>query len=257
MLDRARRTLTMFLVVGFGMVATAQAEPTLQAVYEAARSGHISDARQMMQQVLRDHPGSAKAHFVAAEIDARAGDAASARQELTTAERIDPSLSFAKPESVQALRRELATTRAETGRPATRDPSLPWGTILLVVLGVGGVWWLKRRRAAPAAGTAAPYSAPLPSSGPFPAGPMGYGGVAAPSAGSGLLGNLATGMAVGAGVVAGEELVRHMLTPDHHATGDQGSSPSTPDLSENQDMGGSDFGVNDAGSWGGGGDDWS
>ena len=31
---------------------------------------------------------------------------------------------------------------------------------------------------------------------------MGYGGGVAPTGGSGLLGNLATGMAVGAGVVA-------------------------------------------------------
>ena len=88
---------------------------------------------------------------------------------------------------------------------------------------------------------------------------MGYGGTIAPTGGSGLLGNLATGMAVGAGVVAGEELVRHMLEPGHHATADQWAAAPAPDLLETPDMGGSDFGVNDAGSWdvGGGDDSWA
>ena len=261
MFARLGRTLALILALSLGTVAVAQAEPTLHEVYEAARSGHVAEARQMMKQVLADHPNSAKAHFVAAEIDARAGDAALARQELSAAERLDPSLSFAKPESVQALRRELSGSRGEPGSLAVANttPSIPWGTILLAVLAIGGVWWMFRRRSAIASGPSAPYSsASLPGSGPLPAGPMGYGGVAAPSAGSGLLGSLATGMAVGAGVVAGEEIVRHMMEPSHHATADQWSAPPAEDLSQNPDMGGSDFGVNDAGSWDvGGGDDWS
>lgn len=262
MFARLGRTLALVLALSLATVAVAQAEPTLREVYEAARSGQVGEARQMMKQVLADHPNSAKAHYVAAEIDARAGDAALARQELASAERLDPALSFAKPESVQALRRELSGSRGEPGSLAlaTTAPSIPWGTILLAALAIGGVWWMFRRRNSVASGPSAPYSsASLPGSGPLPAGPMGYGGVAAPSAGGGLLGSLATGMAVGAGVVAGEEIVRHMMEPSHHATADQWSSPPEEDLSQNPDMGGSDFGVNDAGSWdgGGGGDDWS
>jgi hypothetical protein len=70
-------------------------------------------------------------------------------------------------------------------------------------------------------------------------------------------------LAVGAGVVAGEELAHHFLDGGHGGgvippaeAGESGVS--------NSDMGGSDFGVNDPGSgWddggssGGGGDDWS
>ena len=262
MFARACRTVALVLALSLGTVAVAQAEPTLHEVYEAAQSGHVREAQQMMRQVLHDHPGSAKAHYVAAEIDARAGDVASARQELATAERLDSGLAFAKPEAVQALRHELAATRGESGLLATANPtpSVPWGAIVLVVLVVGVVWWAIRRRAAMMPGPNATYATAPPAPVPMPGGPMGYGGTIAPTGGSGLLGNLATGMAVGAGVVAGEELVRHMLEPGHHATTDQWAAPPAPDLLENQDMGGADFGVNDAGSWdvgGGGGDDWS
>jgi hypothetical protein len=82
------------------------------------------------------------------------------------------------------------------------------------------------------------------------------------------MGALGTGLAVGAGVAAGEELVRHVLEP-----GREGYVPPPPpenyvDPSINSDMGGNDFGVSDPGSWddnsggdsfggGSGGDDWT
>jgi uncharacterized protein len=77
--------------------------------------------------------------------------------------------------------------------------------------------------------------------------------------GSGIAGGLASGLAVGAGVVAGEELARHFLDGDRH----EGGVPPAPSRGPGRrtsDMGGNDFGVNDAGGWddsGGGGDDWS
>jgi hypothetical protein len=88
--------------------------------------------------------------------------------------------------------------------------------------------------------------------------------------GSGIAGGLASGLAVGAGVVAGEELAHHFLDGNGNRR-DGGVIPSAEaadsdwQQSSNSDMGGSDFGVNDPGSWddssggggGGGGDDWS
>jgi hypothetical protein len=88
--------------------------------------------------------------------------------------------------------------------------------------------------------------------------------------GSNIAGGLAGGLAAGAGIVAGEELAHHFLDGDRRQvlppSGDDGSwgSGGNP----NADMGGSDFGVNDPGSWddssgggggdsGGGGDDWT
>ena len=257
MFSRTLRTLVLVVPLGLAGLAAAATDPTLHEVYEASRAGHVAEAQQMMRQVLKDHPGSAKAHFVAAEIDAHAGDMATARQELATAESLDASLSFAKPEAVQALRQELGSTRRSPERVTTAQPttdhaapSLPWGTIALVALAAAALWFALRRRSA---ATGTPYSAAA-----SPAGPMGYG-APPPAAGGGLLGSLASGVAVGAGVVAGEELVRHILEPNHHTDAGFGTAQAAePPL--NPDLGGTDFGVNDTDSWdsgGGGGDDWT
>src|SRR5947209_6057750 len=78
-------------------------DATLDQVYRAASSGNLAQAERMMDQVLRDHPNSAKAHYVQAEILARQGRMSPAQTELATAERLQPGLSFAKAESVQDL----------------------------------------------------------------------------------------------------------------------------------------------------------
>jgi len=110
----------------------------------------------------------------------------------------------------------------------------------------------------------------MPGTGPYP---YGQPGAAPSSMGSTLGRGLATGLAIGAGAVAAEEIGRRMfdhrgnpIAPDaapggHAAANNFGlSDPSSID---NPDMGGQDFGVNDAGSWddaGGGADigggDW-
>jgi hypothetical protein len=81
--------------------------------------------------------------------------------------------------------------------------------------------------------------------------------------GSTILGGLATGAAIGAGMVAGEALANRVMgNHDEHTFGDVPHS----DMNDvNHDMGGNDFGLNDASSWdagsgsdfGSGGGDWS
>jgi hypothetical protein len=136
---------------------------------------------------------------------------------------------------------------------------------LVFVLAIVALWLLFRRR------NPAQYpsgGAPALSGGPGTyGGPAGYGAgpVAGGGLGSSIAGGLASGLAVGAGVVAGEELAHHFLDGGAH----EGVPPNRENnddwnQSNNNDMGGSDFGVNDPGSWGdsgggggGGGDDWS
>ncbi|MGO9037641.1 MAG: tetratricopeptide repeat protein [Steroidobacteraceae bacterium] len=235
----------------------AGSEPTVHQIYEAATSGRLDQAQEMMNQVLRDHPESAKAHFVQAELYVREGNAGLARSELLRAEQLKPGLPDESPQAVQALKAELGLRAAPTA------PHFPWGTLLILALAVGVVWMLFRRRSSyvqypagvvPAGGVPGAYG---------PGGFVGPGGTGSGIGGS-IAGGLASGLAVGAGVVAGEELAHHFLDGRH----EPGVLPPPAGDDSNRgngDMGGTDFGVNDPGSWddggggdgGGGGGDWS
>ncbi len=246
----------------------ADGEPTVHQIYEAAASGHLDQAQVMMNQVLRDHPESAKAHFVQAELYAREGNAGLARSELLRAEQLKPGLPDESPQAVQALQAELGLGQRGQSpyglRTAPAAPHFPWGTLLILALAIGVVWMLFRRRnnyvqypagAVPAGGAPGAYG---------PGGYAGPGGMGSGIGGS-MAGGLASGLAVGAGVVAGEELAHHFLD-GRHESGTVVPPASDGSNSSNSDMGGTDFGVNDPGSWddgsgsgdfGGGGGDWS
>jgi len=251
------QTLLAILVVASAAPVLAQSDPSPDQIYQAARSGHLTQAQQMVDQVLRDRPTSGKAHYIAAEIYAREGDLSRARQELSTAEQLAPGLPFVtNPRAVQELRSQLA--ERVPGRPAftvpySRPPaSIPWGLILIIGGGVAVLWIVAARRRAAAASYQQYAGGPV-AAGPGYA-PAGYGpgygpGYGAPGMGSTLAGGLASGLAVGAGVVAGEELAHRFLEGDRGT----GVVPQEPPVDPNADMGGTDFGVGDSSSWDGGG----
>jgi uncharacterized protein len=252
------------------------ADATVEQIYSAVRAGHLADAQQMMDQVLRDHPDSAKAHYVQAELYAREGNPGLARSELARAEQLKPGLPDVNPESVRELKQELGLLprsggeRAFGGAPAPAH-HFPWGAVILLVIVIGVFAMLFRRR------TYVQYPAgPVGPGGYGPGyGPGGGGGYVGPAPGGGgigsnIAGGLAGGLAAGAGIVAGEELAHHFLDGNERA-----AVPPPRDDDEfrnaNNDLGGNDFGVNDPGSWddggsgggdfgggdSGGGGDWS
>ena len=249
--------LGLAATIGFAAPVNADSDATLQQIYDQAHTGHLDQARQMINQVLMDHPRSAKAHFVAAELASRAGNLSAARGQLQQAEQLDPGLHFASPQAVRALKAELGVSAAsgyEVPLGALQHSYSWFPGILLAALGFL-IWAIVRRRKA----TLVPYSgAPMGATGPYPgaypgpmAGPMGSG------IGTGIAGGLASGLALGAGVVAGEEVARHFLDGNHHH---EGTAPVGPDeAASNDNMGGNDFGVDNSGSWddAGGGGDWS
>jgi hypothetical protein len=269
----AATALTLAVSFSAPVLAEPAADPTVHQIYEAAEAGRFDQAQQMMDQVLKDHPKSAKAHYVQAELYAKEGKTALARAELAEAEGIDPGLTHENPRSVLALKSQLGVSARPTQSPRViglssppASPHFPWGTALIFVIAIGLLWMLFRRRSTysqyPAAGPGGPgygpgYGGP---GGYGPGGPVGGGGI-----GSGIAGGLASGLAVGAGVVAGEELAHHFLDGGNRESGGviPPASAGEWQQSSNSDMGGSDFGVNDAGGWddssggGGGGDDWS
>jgi len=250
------------------------ADPTVHQIYEAAEAGRFDQAQQMMDQVLKDHPNSAKAHYVQAELYSKEGKTAQGRAELQQAESIDPGLTHENQRSVQELKSNLGltgqnhATRVAGMTEAPAAAHFPWGIALIFVLAIGALWMLFRRRSGysqyPAGGAVA-GGAPGTYGGPAGYGGPGYGGPVGGGMGSGIAGGLASGLAVGAGVVAGEELAHHFLDGGRR----EGTIVPPEDSNDwqqasNTDMGGTDFGVNDPGSWddgggggGGGGDDWS
>lgn len=268
MSTRSMLSALILTVMASLAVSAGAAEPTLSQVYQAAESGNLAEAQRMMSDVLRAHPDSAKAHYVEAELLAKQGHMASARDELSTAERLEPGLPFAKAQAVAALRREIASS--DSLRPASErvgpsgNSGIPWLTLAGVALvAIIVVAFLAMRRRAAAGGP----------SGYFPAASGQPGGVstATPMApagggmGSGLLGSLATGAAIGGGIVAGEALANRLI--GGHASGAAsplGDVDQVPSVPSNDDLGGNDFGVADSGSWddgfsggAGGGDSWT
>ena len=271
---RKTAVLSLAAAAGFAcaIALAAGPDPTVQQIYQAAASGHLAQAEQMVGQVLQDHPRSGKAHYVAAEVYARAGDFSAARRELGVAQRLEPGLAFAQPQSVRALEAELAQGRfvqraqrmpyAPYAYPAPhRSSNRSWGLVLLLIAAAVILWALVRRRRhalyPPYPGQ--PGMPPTHGVGPVGLGggvvppyPYGYGG----GPGSGLMSHIGTGLAMGAGMAGGEALVDRMMSGSAGGTSlpqADGAGPAEPPA--NGDMGGGDFGVSDPGSWDDGGAD--
>ncbi len=259
--------------VALGFLPAAWADdPTLHDVYQAVHSGQLREAQAMMTKVLRDHPDSAKAHYVEAEVLVRMGRASDAQSELEHSERLAPGLPFAKPEAVRDLRALIAegltglrgpvTERPAASDARSSDLSFPWGPVLIVA-GVGLLVFLllraRRLSSTPVVGSGvSPAGAPYGVS-PYGAAPMG-----APGLGSSIVGGLATGAAVGAGVVAGEALAHEFLGNHERDRFSADNAQLGGSRVAFDEAGGADFGISDAGSWdsggdiagGGGGGDW-
>jgi hypothetical protein len=269
----------LFLTVCFTAPAFAEEDATMHQVYLAAEAGEFDEAQSMMDKVLSDHPNSAKAHFVEAELLAKQGLFSNAGVELNTAESLQPGLPFAKPQVLQNLKSRIASasnramqsnmaSQSITSNVKNRQPSI------LLILGIGLILlligYMSRRnsRVTPAN----IYSGNAPGPNMAPIGASGTGAVmgqpAAGGMGSGIMGSLATGAAMGAGAVAGEALMHRFIDGNkNNGIAEPPFRDTSPwntlsDMSETDDMGGTDFGVADASSWdddeaSNGGDDWT
>lgn len=289
-------------LMGFGF-AMAQQEPSLNQVYATAQAGKLDEAQVMIQQVLVSHPKSGKAHFVRAELYSRQGKMDLARESLASAEKYSPGLAFAKPEAVQALRAQLsarapanvaASPPARYDAPAANSAPAPaasssWGLPLLLAGGVivAGYFIFRRKAQVPMAqqpsyanqgglsgaqGFGMGGGAMQPGNPQQPGYPQqgypqqGYPQQAGSGLGGRIMGGVATGLAVGAGVMAAQAIGKSLMG-DHNENSAQsnklGNSDYQPTAS-NQDMGGNNFGLNDSSSWddggsadaGGAGGDW-
>ena len=266
--QRLMQWLVLAMLLGAGL-AMAQSEPNMGQIYATAQSGKLDEAQVMIQQVLLAHPKSSKALFVQAELYARQGKLDNARASLASADSVAPGLPAIKPEAVRALRAQLSA-RPAAAYPASvpahyaapqrpmQPSSTAWAMPLLLAGGVmvAGYFFFRRRNPEPAAMQAA-YGNPTGLNGPQT---FGMGGGYPQPAGSGLggriMGGVATGLAVGAGVMAAEAIGRNLMGGHNNgmaSTGDNFGNNNYQALDTNRDMGGANFGVNDAGSWDDGG----
>ena len=258
----------LFLTLGFTTPSFAEADATMHDVYLAAEAGKFAEAQSMMDKVLSDHQNSAKAHFVEAELLAKQGQYSNASLELSKAEQLQPGLPFVKPETLQKLKSLIAGTSNNSVQPTIAGQALPgnakeWMPVLLFVLGLSFIIllivFLRQRysNAAPANNYAGNVSGRnIPPVGTNAPGSV-MGQPSAGGMGSGLMGNLATGAALGAGVVAGEALMHHFIDGDgkdnnvntDHTLPDSSPWSGADHVADNDDMGGTDFGIADASSW--------
>lgn len=260
-----RLHLILLLAMTFAVPTLADTDPSLSQVYEAVRRGHLEEAQKMMNQVLHDHPKSAKAHYVAAEVNAASGKFVQGRQELRLAQELAPGLPFAAPESARKLQDELSRTPSMRMPPARQaSAAFPWGMLGVLVIGMGVVVVLvSMATRKPTNGYAQPGEVgPPPAAGsPATAASAGFPPSGGTGVGPSIAGGLAGGLAAGAGIVAGEEIARHLLNSGEHEVNSPPTSEIPQEQHEDDHAGGRDFGVSGASSWhdddeAPGGDDW-
>lgn len=206
---------------------TAFALPSLDEVQAEVRRGNYAQAEASMREVVKDRPGSARAHYVYAEILAHNQRYDRAAQEVREARQLAPDLNFTQPDEFRAFEALLARER-RTSRPLSsmwspanawtpaldrplapaRDTGIPawlWvlsgAAVLLLLWRTAAV--VSRAMATPAnpAGTGYRYAAaPQPPASFSNPGAAYAPASAAPSAASGMLG---TGVAAAGGFAAG------------------------------------------------------
>jgi tetratricopeptide (TPR) repeat protein len=263
---KMRKVMNLFLNLFAAMTLLASnaafAEATLPEVYQAVQAGQLAKADVMMKEVLQNHPNSAKAHYVAAELYVKEGKLEAARNHFLKAESLAPGLPFAQADSVQKLQMQLASSAGAPVVSTTSIFSSPlfWGLIAILV--VGTIIVLKRRKReaievynAPAAGYPGTPGGPTPyPGGPGAPGSPGYPG-APGGAGSGLMGSLATGAALGAGMYAGQALASHLMGGNSNNPNNPGNFGNNPNMNQVSGPAFDDpnFGVRDASSWDDGG----
>lgn len=264
-MHKVLKTLLLCLAL-IANLALAQGEPSMSEIYAAAQAGQIDKAQSLVQQVLITHPNSAKAHFVRAELFAKEGKYRLAQEALSEAERLSPGLPFAKPDAVTALKAQIGGSRMQPAHVTPQhfevreSQNSNWLLLLVAAGGViaAGYFLFRNRQPQPSAsyGSTAAYQGNA-LSGPqtFGANPnTGYPTPmppSEPSMGSRIMGGVATGLAVGAGVVAAEAIGRRLMGHDEHSSALHDSlgagSDFTP-ITANPDMGGDNFGIADT-SW--------
>ena len=280
------RRLCLFAALALASTL-ALALPSVQQVEAEVAQGRYAQAETMMAEVVAAKPGSARAHYIYAEILAHNELFPRASEQARLARTLDPSLAFAgSADKFRAFERLLeraqagATTARSSAAATPRETALPplaaparataaaaaasgvpswlWGAGFAVAAVL--LWRaISRRSSASAASAMAPGAmapgamAPegMATNTPYGPGGMPPGAVAPTPRGGGLLG---AGLA-GAGGFAAGMMVDRMLHPDGSNRGPDRLAGLGPDAGGNVDDAGSDLADRNV-DFGNGGNDW-
>lgn len=206
-----KRLLAMLAFVAMGLVsAAAFALPSVTEVQAEVQKGNYAQAEVLMRDVVAAKPGSAKAHYVYAEILAHNKRFEFALQEARLAQQLDPALGFTQPEKFrsfeQLLEREqraatsgggtsagtaVPTPRAAAPQRSSGIPGWVWGAGFAVIAVLLWRMFSARRN----------VQAMTPAYGGMQTG--GYGPNYSPMGGGTGSGMLGTGLAAAGGFAAG------------------------------------------------------
>lgn len=261
--------IAIWLLLVSGSVLAADGPKDVDA---AIKQGNYTLAEQELRQAIVDHPQSAKAHYLLAQVLAHEGNVGDAQKEASQAQQLDPKLSFTNPARFEHFQAELNQALAPAGNRATISPRQelapaaapvesrsqgsiwPWifgGVIVVLLFG-----WFRRRQQGQMVNPG--YGAP--------GAPNAYGNGGAyppnypqsPPMGSGIGGSLLGGLAGGVlGAAAVEAYENHERREEGERGFDQsGNAPaqnSQDQAYDNLRNGPIDTG-NNSDSWDNGGD---
>jgi hypothetical protein len=240
--------LSLILLAATAAASAADSPKDVQALI--AR-GDYPGAEAALREAITEHPQSAKAHYVLAEVLAHEGNIGEARAEANKAAALDPATRFTNPATFQAFQQKLdqalapAATRTNTAPVRYAAPreagaresggGFGLGGIVLVglVIAVVAFLWSRRRRATDAPFPGYGQVPPPPPSSPYGGGP-GYPGYAPPPS-SGMGSTIAAGVGgLAAGMLLDEALrSRHEGDASRDASflGGAGAAPPPSDPS--------------------------
>jgi hypothetical protein len=284
--------LTLVLLALTSVAASAADSP--KDVQALIARGDYPAAETALRQAVSEHPESAKAHYILAEVLAHEGNIGEAKTEASKAATLDPSTKFTDPAKFQHFQHELdaalappsarptaaSPTRFTEPQPAARTEAggqshmTGWliGGVILVLI----IFFLMRRRRNPNTQFGNGYPPAPPMNGGQPYGNQPYGGYTgggpgyAPPPSSGVGTAVAAGLGgLAAGALLDEALRSHNGGEESRNVGGNGFANLGPDSSSQPDPSAQayddlrddpiDIGNNDS-SWddsssGGGGDD--
>ncbi|HEY4146513.1 tetratricopeptide repeat protein [Pinirhizobacter sp.] len=207
------KKLLFAFCLAFAAIGPALADDSPKAVQAAIAQGNYPLAEQELRQAITEHPQSAKAHYVLAQVLAHQGNIGEASTEAGKAQSLDPKIGFTDPAKFQHFQAELRQATAPAparAAPVRRDASgaaapvpfqvekshtsiWPWVLGLVVIGGI--VMVMRRRQSPPPGGAGYGYG-----QGPNTNVPPGFpgGGYPPQNQGSGMGGSFLGGLAGGA-----------------------------------------------------------